>query len=133
VQGHHQVGQLGLGVGEVRAVTALPLQVINVDPAEVRGAAAHRDHPGRAPQVAAAYKRAALADLTRLGRLIHHYLGELVEHDSGRLAAGTVLVAGALWEPAQPSAAVLAAYESDPALAVMRTDFTSTLREVPRY
>ena len=82
------------------------------------------------PQVAATYKRAALAGLTRLGRLLHRYLGELGEHAAGRLAAGTVLVAGALWEHAQPSAAVLAAYESDPALAVMRTDFTSTLREV---
>ena len=47
-----------------------------------------------------------------------------------RLAAGAVLVAGALWAHAQPSAAVLAAYEADPALAVMRTDFTPTLREV---
>ena len=82
------------------------------------------------PQVAAGYKRAALADLARLGRLIHHYLGELAEHDTERFAAGAVLVAGALWAHAQPSAAVLAAYEADPALAVMRTDFTPALREV---
>ena len=81
-------------------------------------------------QVAAAGKRAALADLTRLGGLIHRYLGELGEHACERLAAGTALVARALWEHAEPSAAGLAAYESDPALAVMRTDFTSTLREV---
>jgi AcrR family transcriptional regulator len=82
------------------------------------------------PQVAATYKRAALADVTRLGRLVHPYLGELGEQDTERLAAGAVLVAGALWAHAQPSAAVLAAYEADPALAVMRTDFTPTLREV---
>jgi AcrR family transcriptional regulator len=81
-------------------------------------------------QVAAAYKRAALADVSRLGRLIHRYLDELGEHDTERLAAGAVLVAGALWAHAQPSAAVLAAYEADPALAVMRTDFTAALREV---
>jgi AcrR family transcriptional regulator len=81
-------------------------------------------------QVAAAYKRAALADVSRLGRLIHRHLGELGEPDAERLAAGAVLVAGALWAHAQPSAAVLAAYEADPALAVMRTDFTATLREV---
>jgi AcrR family transcriptional regulator len=82
------------------------------------------------PQVAMTYKRAALADVTRLARLIHGYLGELGDHDAERLAAGAVLVAGALWAHAQPSAAVLAAYEADPALAVMRTDFTATTREV---
>jgi AcrR family transcriptional regulator len=81
-------------------------------------------------QVAAAYKRAALADVSRLGDLIHRYLDELGRRDAERLAAGAVLVAGALWAHAQPSAAVLAAYEADPALAVMRTDFTATLREV---
>jgi AcrR family transcriptional regulator len=82
------------------------------------------------PGVAASYKRAALADVTRLGRVLVRHVGELGEHDAERLAAGTVLVAGALWVHAQPSAAVLAAYEADPALAVMRTDFTATLREV---
>jgi AcrR family transcriptional regulator len=82
------------------------------------------------PQVAATYKRAALADLSRLGRLVHRHLGELGAHDSERLAAGAALVAGALWVLAQPSPAVLAAYEADPALAVLRTDFTVTMREV---
>jgi AcrR family transcriptional regulator len=81
-------------------------------------------------QVAVAYKRAARADIGRLGRLILRYLDELGRRDAERLAAGAVLVAGALWAHAQPSAAVLAAYEADPALAVMRTDFTATLRDV---
>lgn len=81
-------------------------------------------------QVVVAYKRAALADVSRLGRLIHRYLDELGRPDTERLAAGAVLVAGALWAHAQPSPAVLAAYEADPALTVMRTDFTATLREV---
>ena len=81
-------------------------------------------------EVATAYKRASLADVSRLGRLIRRHLGELGDQDAERLAAGTVLVAGALWAHAQPSAAVLAAYEADPALAVMRTDFTATMREV---
>src|SRR6202020_2780488 len=41
-------------------------------------------------QVAAAYKRAALADVSRLGQLIHRHLGELGEPDAARLppAAG---------------------------------------------
>ena len=81
-------------------------------------------------EVALSYKRAALADVTRLGRLIRRCLAELGEHDAERLAAGTVLVAGALWAHAQPSAAALAAYEADPALAVLRVDFAATLREV---
>jgi hypothetical protein len=81
-------------------------------------------------EVATAYKRASLADVSRLGRLIRRHLGELGDQDAERLAAGAVLVAGALWAHAQPSPAVLAAYEADPALAVMRTDFTATTREV---
>ena len=81
-------------------------------------------------EVALQYKRAALADVTRLGRLIRRCLGELSEHDAERLAAGTVLVAGALWAHAQPSPAALAAYAADPGLAVMRVDFTATVREV---
>jgi AcrR family transcriptional regulator len=81
-------------------------------------------------EVAATYKRASLADVTRLGRLLRRHLGELGDQDTVRLAAGAVLVAGALWAHAQPSAAVLAAYQADPALAVMRTDFTTATRDV---
>jgi hypothetical protein len=40
------------------------------------------------------------------------------------------MVAGAVWTHAQPSAAMLAAYQADPALAIMRVEFTVTLREV---
>ena len=82
------------------------------------------------PRVAAQYKRSALASIAALGRLLLGYMGDLGEHDAGRLAAATALVAGALWPHAQPSAAMLAAYEADPALASMRIDFTATAREV---
>ena len=82
------------------------------------------------PQVAATYKRAALADVSRLGRVLLRHVGELGEPNAERLGAGLILVAGAVWTHAQPSAAMLAAYEADPALAVLRTDFTATLREV---
>jgi AcrR family transcriptional regulator len=82
------------------------------------------------PQVAATYKRAALADVSRLGRVLLRHLSELGRHDAERLAAGLVLIAGAVWTHAQPSAAVLAAYEAEPALAVLRADFPATLREV---
>lgn len=82
------------------------------------------------PRGAAQYKRSALASIAALGRLLLGYMGELGEHDAGRLAAATALVAGALWPHAQPSAAMLAAYQADPALASMRIDFTATAREV---
>ncbi len=82
------------------------------------------------PRVAAQYKRSALASIAALGRLLLGYMGELGEHDAGRLAAAAALVAGALWPHAQPSAAMLAAYQADPALASMRIDFTATAREV---
>ena len=81
-------------------------------------------------KVAAEYKRAAITDVTALGRLMLGCVGELGEHDALRLAAATVMVAGAVWTNTQPSAAMLAAYEADPALASMRLDFTATLREV---
>jgi len=65
-----------------------------------------------------------------LGRLLLGYVAELGKHDAGRLAAATAMVAGALWPHAQPSAAMLAAYQADPALASMRIDFSATVREV---
>ena len=37
---------------------------------------------------------------------------------------------GALWPHTQPSAAMLAAYEADPALAALRLDFTATVHEL---
>jgi AcrR family transcriptional regulator len=82
------------------------------------------------PQVAATYKRAAIADVTALGRLVLGRMPELGEHDAFRLAAVTVMVTGAIWANSQPSVAMLAAYEADPALASMRLHFTATLREV---
>jgi AcrR family transcriptional regulator len=95
---------------------------------------------GRSDQLAAALAmslaaRPVLCDLLSaqaavLERNVSVHLGELGDQDAERLAAGAVLLAGALWAHAQPSPAVLAAYEADPALAVMRTDFTATTREV---
>jgi AcrR family transcriptional regulator len=82
------------------------------------------------PRVAAQYKRASIANVAALGGLLLGYVAELGEHDAGRLAAATAMVAGALWPHAQPSAAMLAAYQADPALASMRIDFSATVREV---
>ncbi|HUD38802.1 MAG TPA: TetR/AcrR family transcriptional regulator [Streptosporangiaceae bacterium] len=82
------------------------------------------------PKMAAEYKRAALANIGALSRLLLRRLPELGERDCGRLAGATVLVTGALWPNTQPSPAMIAAYESDPGLAAMRLDFGPTMREV---
>ncbi|MFZ3474110.1 TetR/AcrR family transcriptional regulator [Streptomyces sp. 4.24] len=81
------------------------------------------------PQVAAQYKRAAIANATALAERVAAHLPELGAADSFRFVAGTVMVTGAVWAHAHPSAAMLAAYEADPALAVLRLDFGATLRE----
>ena len=82
------------------------------------------------PQVAAQYKRASIANIGTLGELARGCVPELGEYDAVRFAAGVFMVAGALWPHSHPSAAMLAAYEADPALAAMRPDFAATVREV---
>lgn len=82
------------------------------------------------PQVAAQYKRASIADIAALGRLTRRCVPELGENEAFRLAGAIIMMTGALWPHTQPSAALLAAYEADPALAAMRLDFTTTIREV---
>jgi len=82
------------------------------------------------PQVAAQYKRASIAGISALGALLLRFVPELGEPDAFRLAGATVMTTAALWPHTQPSAAMLAAYAADPALAAMRLDFTGTLREV---
>lgn len=81
------------------------------------------------PQVAAQYKRAAIANVGVLSGLIHQHLPELGERDAQRLAIATILMTSAVWTHARPAAAMLAAYQADPSLATMRLDFTTTLRE----
>ena len=81
------------------------------------------------PDLAATYKRSAVAAVADLGALLRRHLGELSPDDAGRLAAATMVTAGALWPQCQPSAAMLAAYEADPALAALRIDFADALRD----
>ena len=82
------------------------------------------------PQVAAQYKRASVAGITALGGVLLKCVTELGEHDAVRLAGVVTLMTGALWPHTQPSAAMLAAYEADPALAALRLDFTATVHEL---
>jgi len=82
------------------------------------------------PAVAAAYKRAAIANAGALARLVLDRVPELGDQDAMKFAGAAVMGTGAIWANTQPSAALLVAYEADPALAVMRLDFFATLREV---
>jgi len=82
------------------------------------------------PQVAARFKRAAIASVTTLAGLVRRQIPELGEQAAGRFAGAAVMVTGAVWTHTRPSPAMLAAYDADPSLAAMRLDFTATLREV---
>ncbi|MFC8828809.1 TetR family transcriptional regulator [Streptomyces sp. NPDC057137] len=82
------------------------------------------------PAVAAEFKRTAIVNVGALAGLICAQVPELGGEDAGRFAAVCVMTTGAVWTHAQPSAAMLAVYEAEPALAAMRIDFAATLREV---
>jgi AcrR family transcriptional regulator len=81
-------------------------------------------------EVAARFKRAALADTVALGALVRRVVPELSEAAAQRFAAATVLVAGSLWSYCRPSPAMLAAYEADPELAAMRMNFGDAARDL---
>ncbi|MFI1397213.1 TetR family transcriptional regulator [Streptomyces sp. NPDC020681] len=81
------------------------------------------------PQVAADYKRTAIANAVALAQLVATHIPELGERDAMRFMAGAVMVTGAIWTHAHPSAAMEAAYAADPSLAALRLDFAATLRE----
>lgn len=81
-------------------------------------------------EVAARFKRAAFADTVELARLVRAVVPELGDAPAERFAGATVLVSGSLWAYSRPSAAMLAAYEADPALAAMRLDFCDATRDL---
>jgi len=82
------------------------------------------------PQVAAAFKRAAVANARALAGLVRARLAELGEESSIQFVGVAALSAGAVWAHTHPSAAMQAAYEADPELAALRLDFTPALREL---
>ena len=81
-------------------------------------------------EVAARYKRATVAGIVTLARLVRAAVPELDEADAMKFAGAAGILAGALWSHTQPSDAMLAAYAADPALAALRLDFTAALREL---
>ncbi|MEV0910451.1 TetR/AcrR family transcriptional regulator [Streptomyces hokutonensis] len=80
------------------------------------------------PEVAARYKRAAVANVDALTALARVHLPELGDR-AHQLAASMIMVIGAVWTHARPSQAMLAAYEADPSLAVLKMDFAIALQE----
>jgi AcrR family transcriptional regulator len=80
--------------------------------------------------VAARHKRASLAHIATLGRLVTRALPELDPPAAWELAGAATLTAGALWAHTCPPAAVLAVYEAEPELAAFRLGFTQVLTEL---
>jgi AcrR family transcriptional regulator len=81
------------------------------------------------PDVAARCKRAALKNVTALAGLARQHLPELGGR-ADEFCAQAVMVSGAVWTHARPSAAMLTAYEGDSSFAALRMDFTTTLQEM---
>ncbi|MEW2570565.1 TetR family transcriptional regulator [Streptomyces sp. NPDC047070] len=80
-------------------------------------------------QVAAEHKRSSIGHAFALAHRVRLHVPELDERDAVRFTAGALLMATAAWPHAHPSPAVLAVYESEPELTVLRIDFTTALRE----
>jgi hypothetical protein len=80
--------------------------------------------------VAVRHKHASLAAAQELAAIVRRHVPELDAAATMRVSGATFLCAGAVWTAAQPSAAMLAAYEQEPDLAAMRLDFTPVLREL---
>ncbi|MFF3707649.1 TetR/AcrR family transcriptional regulator [Streptomyces phaeochromogenes] len=80
-------------------------------------------------EVAAQYKRSSIAHVFALAQRVRTHVPDLDERDAVRFVAAALMVVTAAWPHAHPSPAVLAVYESDPELAVLRLDFATVLRE----
>lgn len=96
------------------------------DLVSAQAAVLERNVSGR---IAARHKRASIELSGDFAELVRTWVPELGADGSIRFVTGAILVTGALWTHANPSAAMSEAYESDPALAEMRQDFVPALRE----
>jgi AcrR family transcriptional regulator len=79
--------------------------------------------------VALAFKRSSIANYGVMVEHVTARLPELGPDGAGRLIAATIVLAGAIWTHSHPAAAVVAAYEADPAVATFRIQFAPALRE----
>jgi AcrR family transcriptional regulator len=74
------------------------------------------------------HKRSALANLAAAADLLRRYVPELGD-GAPDVAMLTLIVAGTLSTYCRPSPSALAAYEADPAVAVLRLDLRATLEQ----
>jgi AcrR family transcriptional regulator len=80
-------------------------------------------------EVVARYKRAMADNHVALTELALRQLPELGGEGASKACAMAMVFMGALWSYTQHPASVLAAYEADPSLAVLRLDFAAALEE----
>ena len=80
-------------------------------------------------EVVARYKRAMSDNHVALTDLTLRQLPELGGDGAWKACAMATVFTGALWSYTQYPASVLAAYEADPSLAVLRLDFAAALEE----
>jgi AcrR family transcriptional regulator len=81
------------------------------------------------PDVARRYKLAAIANTNALADLVHRHVVELSAEGATYFAGSTLVATTGLWPLTQPSEAVRRVYE-DPAMAALRLDFGTALREM---
>jgi AcrR family transcriptional regulator len=80
-------------------------------------------------EVALTFKRAALAGYQRMLIVVTAALPQIGVEGASRFIANASMLAGAIWTHSHPTAAILAAYEADPELAIIRLEFGPSLRE----
>ena len=80
-------------------------------------------------EAALAFKQVSLTVYRRMLALITQVLPEIGVDAATRFIKSASILAGAIWSHAHPTAAIVAAYESDPAIADLRLDFETDLRE----
>lgn len=81
------------------------------------------------PDVVARYKKSSLDDLGELTALVREYLPELGD-DAYGFCTQTIIVTGAVWTHAHPSASMLAVYEANSSLTPHCVRFDRDLRDM---
>lgn len=79
-------------------------------------------------EVVVRYKRSARDSLVTLVELVRRHLPELGE-GAWRVCLTAMVMAGALWAHARPSASTLAAFEADPTLCDLRLDLPAAMED----
>ncbi|TCC35152.1 TetR/AcrR family transcriptional regulator [Kribbella sindirgiensis] len=83
-------------------------------------------------ETALAFKRAAAVSYEQMITVVVGVLPELGPEGAGRFIAAASLLAGSIWTHSHPVPAILAAYETDPALGALRMEFEPALTDALR-